>query len=46
MIAQGQALWLAPGECLETTVLFSVQEGLTSVGGVTVDGTILPGNEE
>jgi hypothetical protein len=45
MIARS-ALWPAPGESLETTVLFSVQEGLTSVGGVAVDGTILPGDEE
>jgi hypothetical protein len=46
MIAGGHALWLAPGESLETTVLFSVQEGLTSVGGVEADGTILPGDAE
>jgi hypothetical protein len=46
MIAQGHARWLAPGESLVTTVLFSVQEGLMSVGGVAADGTILPGDEE
>ena len=46
MIARGQALWVAPGESLETRVLFSVQEGLTSVGGVDADGTILPGDDE
>lgn len=46
MIARGHALWLAPGESMETTVLFSVQEGLTSVGGVDADGTILPGEDE
>jgi hypothetical protein len=46
MIAGGHALWLGPGESLETTVLFSVQEGLVSVGGVDADGTILPGDAE
>lgn len=45
MIDQGRALSLAPGESIETTVLFSVQEGLTSIGGVEEDGHILPGDE-
>lgn len=45
MLDRGQARWLAAGERVETTVLFSVQEGLTSVGGVDPDGTILPGDE-
>lgn len=45
MIEAGQARSLAPGETLETTVFFSVQEGLTSIGGVAEDGQILPGDE-
>lgn len=45
MIDGGRARRLDPGESLETTVLFSVQEGLTSIGGVEEDGTILPGDE-
>lgn len=45
MIQAGQARCLAPGETLETTVLFSVQEGLSSIDGVTEDGQILPGDE-
>lgn len=45
MIDSGRARWLAPGERLETTVKFSVQEGLTSVGGVEENGRILPGVE-
>jgi hypothetical protein len=45
MLENGQARWLAPDESLETVVLFSVQEGLSSVGGVEDDGSILPGNE-
>ena len=44
MIDEGRALSLAPGEKLETTVQFSVQEGLNSIGGVTESGRILPGN--
>lgn len=44
MIDEGRALSLAPGEKLETTVLFSVQEGLNSIGGVTESGRILPGD--
>ena len=46
MIDGGRARRLAPGESLETTVLFSVQEGLTSIGGVEEDGSILPGDED
>jgi hypothetical protein len=46
MIDGGRARRLAPGESLETTVLFSVQEGLTSIGGVEEDGRILPGDED
>ena len=34
MIDGGQARRLAPGETLETSVLFSVQEGLRSIGGL------------
>ncbi len=45
MIDAGHARWLAPGETLQTTVLFSVQEGLKSIGGVDEDGRILPGDE-
>ena len=45
LIEGGRARTLAPGESLETTVLFSVQEGLTSIGGVEPDGRILPGAE-
>jgi hypothetical protein len=45
MIDNGRARRLGPGESLETTVLFSVQEGLASIGGVEEDGCILPGDE-
>lgn len=45
MIDQGHARWLAPGEILETAVLFTVQEGLQSIGGVEENGLILPGDE-
>jgi galactose mutarotase-like enzyme len=43
MIDSGRAHVLAPGESLATTVLFSVQEGLDSIGGIAEDGNILPG---
>lgn len=46
MIESGRAHTLAPGESLETTVIFAAQEGLTSIGGVTKDGRILPGDED
>ena len=42
-IEEGRARWLASGESLETTVLFSAQEGFTSMGGVDADGRIVPG---
>jgi hypothetical protein len=45
MLEQGKALWLGPGQSLETTVLFTVREGLGSIGGVEEDGTILGGDE-
>ena len=45
MIDRGHARRLAPGETLETSVLFSAQERLTSIGGVEEDGRILPGQE-
>jgi|SRR5580658_1266569 hypothetical protein len=45
MIDNGRARSLAPAESLETSVLFSAQEGLTSVGGIGEDGHILPGQE-
>ncbi len=45
MLENGQARWLAPDESLETAVLFSVREGLSSVGGVDDDGSIVPGSE-
>jgi galactose mutarotase-like enzyme len=46
MIDGGRARRLAPGESLETTVLFTVQEGMTSIGGVEEDGRILAGDED
>jgi galactose mutarotase-like enzyme len=45
MMDGGQARWLAPGETLETSVLFSVEEGLNSIGGVDAEGVIRPGEE-
>jgi hypothetical protein len=45
MIDSGRARSLATGESLETSVLFSAQEGLTSIGGIGKDGQILPGQE-
>jgi galactose mutarotase-like enzyme len=45
MIDAGRARLLAPGESLETEVLFSVQEGLSAIGDVDEDGTILAGDE-
>jgi len=45
MIDEGRARWLAPGESLATTVLFSLQEGLTSIGGIEADGRILSAGE-
>ena len=45
MIDGGRARRLGPGESLQTTVLFCVQEGLTSIGGVEENGHILPGDE-
>jgi hypothetical protein len=45
MIDNGRARQLAPGEKLESSVLFAAQEGLTSIGGIEEDGRILPGDE-
>jgi hypothetical protein len=45
MIEGGNAFRLGPGETLETSVLFSVEEGFTSIGGVDENGRILPGAE-
>ena len=45
LIDGGRARLLSPGESLETTVLFSAQDGLSSIGGVEEDGRILPGDE-
>lgn len=45
MIDAGKARVLAPGESLATTVLFSVQESLGSIGTIEEDGQILPGDE-
>jgi galactose mutarotase-like enzyme len=45
MIDAARARTLSPGESLATSVLFSVQEGLTSIGGVADDGNVLPGEE-
>jgi galactose mutarotase-like enzyme len=42
MVDSGRARVLAPGETLATAVLFSVQQGLKSIGGVREDGHILP----
>lgn len=42
LIEAGRARWLAPGDVLETSVLFTAQEGLQSVGGVDETGRILP----
>lgn len=44
MIDDGEARWLAPGESLETSVLFSAQQGLNSIGGVDENGVISPGD--
>lgn len=46
IIAEGRARRLAPGESLETSVLFSAQEGLTSIGGIDESGLILSGDED
>jgi hypothetical protein len=45
MISAGRSRSLAPGESMQTRVLFSVQEGLKSIGGVEADGRILAGDE-
>jgi galactose mutarotase-like enzyme len=45
MIDAQTARWLEPGESLETSVLFTTQEGLKSVSGVDEKGQILPGDE-
>jgi hypothetical protein len=41
----GRARWLAPGETLSTSVLFRLQEGLKSVGGMNAEGKLIPGEE-
>ncbi|HVZ83507.1 MAG TPA: hypothetical protein VG893_07500 [Terracidiphilus sp.] len=46
MVESGRARTLAPGETLQTTVTFAMQEGLSSIGGVTQEGRILPGDED
>ena len=43
MQAAGRQRTLTPGESLETTVLFTVQEGIRGVSGVNPDGTIVAG---
>jgi galactose mutarotase-like enzyme len=45
MIDAGRARVLAPGETLASTVLFSVREGVDSIGGIAEDGRILRGDE-
>ncbi len=45
MIDAERARWLAPGESLETSVLFATAEGLKSVGGIDASGQIYPGDE-
>lgn len=42
MIDARRARWLAPGESLKTSVLFSAREGLQSVGSIDADGVIGP----
>jgi len=44
MMAAGRARWLGPGESLETRVLFTTQESMSSIGGVDAHGRIVPGN--
>jgi hypothetical protein len=46
MIDNHRALYLAPGASLATSVLFSAQEALTSIGGVDHTGRILAGDED
>jgi hypothetical protein len=46
MIDAGRARRLAPGATLETSVLFSAQEGLTSIGGIDETGRIFPAKED
>jgi len=45
MMDAGRARWLAPGETLATSVLFTTREQMRSVGGVDEAGNILPGDE-
>jgi hypothetical protein len=45
MIDAERARWLGPGESLETTVQFTAQEGMKSVGGVDDAGRIVAGDE-
>ncbi|MGB0125116.1 MAG: hypothetical protein WA419_07940 [Silvibacterium sp.] len=44
-IEAGRARWLKAGESLNTSVMLAFQEGLTSVGGISPEGTILPGED-
>jgi hypothetical protein len=43
LIENGRARRIAPGETFATEVLFAIQPGLRSIGGVTPEGRILPG---
>jgi hypothetical protein len=45
MLAAGRERWLSPAESLSTRVTITIQEGLTSVGGIDNDGVILAGEE-
>jgi len=45
MIDAQRTRWLAPGESLETTVLFAMQAGMKSVGGFDEAGRIVAGDE-
>ncbi len=45
MIENGRAKLLAPGETLVTSVLFSVQERLDSIGGIDPGGYISPARD-
>ncbi|MFC5863661.1 hypothetical protein ACFPT7_15240 [Acidicapsa dinghuensis] len=46
MIDAQRARWLEPGERLETSVLFSAQEGLSSVGEINAKGEIAAARDE
>jgi hypothetical protein len=45
MVDAGRVRWLAPGETLESSVLFATQEGLRSIAGVDQNGSMVAGDE-